>query len=98
MEKEKLLIELDKPFSFEGKEYKQVDFAGMDNLTTQDVCDAHNMYLSMGGSAAGVPEFDPSYACVIAHKATGLPVEFFKALPAKEGRKVKNLVTTYFFD
>ena len=98
MEKEKMIIALDKPFTFEDKQYTEINLTGLDDMTTEDMCVAHNMYLRNGANPVGVPEFDPVYACIVAHLVTGLPIEFFKALPAKDGRSVKNVVTSYFFD
>lgn len=44
-----------------------------------------------------LPEMSLEYACIIAAKATKLPVEFFKGLHPKEAVKVKNRVTAFFY-
>ena len=49
------------------------------------------------GSFTFLPEMSLEYACIIAAKATKLPVEFFKGLHPKEAVKVKNRVTAFFY-
>ena len=42
-------------------------------------------------------EFDTEYACIICSIATGKPVEFFLALPARDGVALKNKVGSFFY-
>lgn len=91
------VITFKKPYSFEGKEYKEVDLSGLENLTGKDLTDADRIFVS-AGNVAPMNEMSIGYACIIAAKATGLPQEFFEGLPAKEIIKVKNEVMTFFFD
>ena len=80
-----------KPFNFEGKEYKEVDLSNIENLETSDLIEADKIFSSTG-QVALMNEMATGYTCIIAARAAGLPVEFFEKLPIKEGLKVKNRV------
>lgn len=88
-----------KPYQFEGKEYKSVDLSGMEDLKTTDLLSI-NRFMEMEGTSFGLgttPEMTLEYACHVAAKATSLPVEFFRALPAREGLRIKNRVVAFFY-
>ena len=85
-----------KPYTFEGETYDKIDLSGLDNLTAADMI-AANKILDRTGSFTFLPEMSLEYACIIAAKATKLPVEFFKGLHPKEAVKVKNRVTAFFY-
>ena len=78
-----------KPFNFEGKEYKEVDLSNIENLATKDLIEADKIFNNTG-QVALMNEMATGYTCIIASKATELPIEFFENLPAREGLKVKN--------
>lgn len=88
---ENMKIEFKKPYSFEGKEYKDIDLSNAVNLSTKDLIEADRLFNSSGQMAL-MNEMATGYTCIIASKATGLPIEFFENLPAREGLKVKNKV------
>ena len=77
-------------------ENDKIDLIGLDNLTAADMI-AANKILDRTGSFTFLPEMSLEYACIIAAKATKLPVEFFKGLHPKEAVKVKNRVTAFFY-
>ncbi len=83
------------PFTFEGKEYKEVDLSGMEKLSGADIEDIEEM-LSSGGKNPITFEFTVGGAFAIAAKVTGLPEEFFKQMPALEAVRIKNTVLTFF--
>jgi len=91
-------IVFQKPFKFEEKEYTEVDLSGLENLTTRDLVDTEKMYASYGQNNSPVKEMSVGYACIIASKATNLPIEFFEYLPANEGIQVKNEVVSFFYN
>lgn len=90
------LIEFKNPYSFEAKEYSQVDLSGLELLTAKDLIDAEKQFAA-SGQVAAINEMSIGYVCIIAAKASKQPVEFFEKLPANEAIKVKNLVTGFFF-
>ena len=90
------IVKFTKPFHFEDKTYTEVDLGGMADLTAEDMIAASN-YLIRKGNVSPTPEMNIEYACYIAARATGLPVEFFRQLPLKEATKVKTRVTNFFY-
>lgn len=88
---DKYTIVLKKPYKFEGKEYKEIDLSGLENLSTRDLIDADKQFTTSGQMAL-MNEMTTGYSCIIAAKATGKPVEFFEGLPAGDGLKLKNMV------
>lgn len=96
MEDNPFLVFFKKPFTFEGVSYESVDLSGLESLSAADMI-AVNKTIERGGSASVLPEMSLEYACLMAARATGKPVEFFKALPPKEAIKVKNRVTNFLF-
>lgn len=92
---ENLIIRFGKTYLFEGKEYKEVDLSGMEDMTGEDMIAVNKM---MGRSGIGVStEVTLEYACYFAGRAAELPVEFFLKLPAREAVKVKNRVIDFLF-
>ena len=91
-----MVVVFKKPYKFEGKLYDRVDLSGMEDMTAADMI-AANKVLDRSGSFSFLPEMSLEYACIIAAKATKLPIEFFKGLHPKEAVKVKNRVTSFFY-
>jgi len=86
-----LIITLQKPITFEGKEYKEVDLTGLEQLSTRDLVEADKQF-NNSGQMAIMNEMATGYTLIIASRASGLPIEFFDNLPASVGLKVKNRV------
>lgn len=95
-EENDLIVVFKRPFTYEGETYTEVDLTGVENMTGAQLCAAQRMY-SKTGSVAMSPELDPNYSCIVAHMVTKLPVEFFKALPAKELGKIKRAISGFFY-
>ncbi|RDY30289.1 phage tail assembly protein [Lachnotalea glycerini] len=90
------IVQFSRPYSFEGKEYEEIDLTGLDNLTASDMIAAQKV-LERSGSFSVMPEMSLEYACIIAASATSQPVEFFKGLSPKDAIKIKNRVTGFFY-
>ena len=90
------LVKFPKPYTFEGKTYTEVDLAGLDNLTAEDMIAAEK-FLNRSGVFSPIPEVSVEYVCFIGAKASELPIEFFKALPPRAMTRVKNKVTGFFY-
>lgn len=93
--KNEYLIKFKKPYSFEGKEYNELDLSGIQELTAEDLCSAQKMMQDMGNFAT-MPEIDYTYNFILASKAAKLPLEFFNGLPGRYAAKIKMMVTGYF--
>lgn len=90
------IVKLSKIYDFEGEKVSQIDFSGLENITADDMIRA-NKVLSTSGTVSILPENDLHYTLIIAASATGLPIEFFKALKPKDAIRVKNTVTSFFY-
>lgn len=90
------IVKLSKTYDFEGKKVSQIDFSGLENITADDMIRASKV-LSTSGTVSILPENDLHYTLIIAASATGLPIEFFKALKPKDAIRVKNTVTSFFY-
>lgn len=91
------IVKLSKTYDFEGeKKVSQIDFSGLENITADDMIRA-NKVLSTSGTVSILPENDLYYTLIIASSATGLPIEFYKALKPKDAIRVKNTVTSFFY-
>lgn len=93
-----MVIKFKKPYTFERKEYTELDLSGLDDLTGADMIAVNNIMKRTSGAAIDVmPEVSVEYAFQFAARAAKLPVEFFLGLPPKESMKVKNRVMGFLF-
>lgn len=96
------IVKLSKVYKFEGKEISQLDSAGLDDLTVEDLVWAQKVINADGGFTL-LAETDTGFCMNIASRGftvegKKLPVEFYtKTLSAKDGVKIKNKVINYFF-
>ena len=91
----KLNVKLRKTFSFEGKEYTDVDLSGLENLTGRDMEEIEKT-LSRENLDTINAELTLHGTMLYAARATGKPIEFFHALPAVDCRRIKNTVINFF--
>lgn len=91
------VIHFKEPYEFEGKKYEKVDLSGLNDLTAKDLIEADKIFIS-SGQVAAMNELSVGYTCLLASRASNLPVEFFEKLPAKEAVKVKNAVGNFLFE
>ncbi|MFG6383465.1 MAG: phage tail assembly protein [Lachnospiraceae bacterium] len=91
------LVTFKKPFIFEGVSHNNVDLSGLESLSAADMI-AVNKTIERGGTVNILPEMSLEYACLISSRASGKPVEFFKALPPKDALKIKNRVTSFLYN
>lgn len=92
----KIVIELSKPYAFEGREYKQIDLSGLDGMTIKDAIDIQKQLFSEKQTAAMIlAETSTAFARKVAAKASGLPIEFFQLMPRNISRVVQRTVMSY---
>ncbi|WP_167955132.1 phage tail assembly protein [Anaerosporobacter faecicola] len=91
-----MIMTFKKPYTFEGKEYREIDLSGLDNLTGKDMIAAQKV-LDRNGSFSFIPEMSLQYACVLASRATKLPIEFFEGMHPRESIRLKNKVTGFLY-
>lgn len=88
-------IVFDKPLSFEGKEYAELDL-NLDGLTGQDMINA-DIEARILGDKTAMLEVSKTYQAIIAAKAAKVPVELIKTLPAKEFSRITGNVFNFLF-
>lgn len=89
------IVKFSKPYTFEGVEYNEIDLSKMADLTIGDAIDAQSELDQVAQlSAMTMTEF----ATILAQKATGYPIEFFRFAPASVARKIRAEVLSLIAD
>ena len=84
------VFKLVKPVTFEGKEYTEIDLAGLEDLNGRDIRELDRLFKMKGGRLRGnVKEFDSLYLQLVAARATSLPLEFFDVIGAKDATRLE---------
>lgn len=95
-DQEDLVLRFQKPYSFEGETYTEVDLSGLEDLSAADLCKVGKMVKKIDG-VDPIAEMSLPYAIYMAARVTGKPLEFFQQLPAREAVKLKNLVAGFLY-
>ena len=97
-EENALVMKLDKPFTFEGQTYTEVDLSGLEDTTAADL-QAVGRFVTKKNPAANpaTVEMTLEYAQFRAARGAHLPLEFFERLPAKEAIKLKGIVVGFLY-
>lgn len=94
---ENLTLTFKKPFVFEGETYTELNLSGLEELTGADLSKVDRI-MRKKNSGDLVPEMSLDYALALAVRATGKPIEFFRALPMNECRRVGSKVRSFLFN
>ena len=92
------IIEFDKAVEFEGETYNKIDLSKLDDLLAEDLLKIDKMYAKEGNIILTTSEMTLQYAVITASYITKLPIEFFNKLPAREAKKIKQVITNFFFN
>lgn len=91
------VLVFNKPYVFEGTEHKEIDLSGIRKLTIMDAIQTQKDLINQRELAAAVlTETTTAFARIIAVKATGLPIEFFKLMPRGRCNELTKAVQGYF--
>lgn len=92
-----LVIELNKPIDFEGKEYTQIDLSGIENLNGVDGINAQRLFKKRNPETFFVASYslEPDYCLIIAEKASSMPLAFFEQLPIRYFQQVVSKVSGF---
>lgn len=75
------VVTFKRPYTFERKEYAEVDLSGLDGLTVKDAIEAQRQLFSQQEVAASLlTETTTAFAQELAVRASGKPVEFFRLM------------------
>lgn len=98
IEDDDLVVRFNRPYSFEGKDYDEIDLSGLESLTANDMIAVSRLSgVKAPGTFDPMPEVSINYLLAVAARAAKQPVEFFNGLPLKEALKVKNMVMGFMF-
>lgn len=93
-----LVLKFKKPYTFDGKQYNEVDLSGLEDATAKDLEAVGRILEKQGkGMNPATMEMTMGYAQLLANRVTGLPMEFFKNLPAKEAMALKTTVVGFLY-
>jgi hypothetical protein len=90
-------IVLSKTVQFEGREYKEL-FLDVDSLTGNDIEQAESQFIAQNPQIAAqtaLKELSKGFQAILAAKATKVPVELIKALPAKDYSKITTKIQNF---
>lgn len=91
---EKMIMKLKKPYTFEGKEYTEIDLSKLEEATISDMVEV-NRIMDRKGDNSEVRETTLLCAILLASRATSLPIEFFEGLPIKEAAQLRIRVMNF---
>ncbi len=90
------IMKLSKEYNFEGETISEIDLSRLEDMTAEDMIAAQKV-LTASGSVSLMPENSLEFAIILAARATGRPIEFFKQLRMKDSMKLKNRVSGFIF-
>lgn len=88
-----MIYTLSKPFTFEGKEYTEIEF-DLDSLKGADIKAAKRKF-NKDGNFAAIPAADAEFCTILLQKLTKLPFEFFDEMPAGDFCTLTQTVTNF---
>lgn len=98
----KHVLTLEQPYTYDGKKgeikgqtFDSIDLTEVENLCTMNELTAENRMVAEGFATVN-KDRNYFHAVVIASQATGLPEDFFTALPLCEAAKLRNAVDSAF--
>lgn len=95
IEKSRIVVKFDKPYTFEEKSYTELDLSGLKQLTTNDLIGIENLYNRSDGDSEK-PETTLMFAIITVSFVCKIPFDFFGDLPAREAIKLKEEVSRFF--
>lgn len=94
---ESMYVKFGKPYNFEGDMYDGIDLSGLYNLTMRNLNNIEKKFYRLAVTSFN-PENTITYSMLVAQEASGLPIEFFEQLPAKDMIIIKRYVVNFLFN
>jgi len=82
------VMRFEKPYVFDGKEYREIDLSGIAEITSMNESEAENRLVREGFQVVDTAALY-LYCCIIASMSTGQPIDFFTGLPIEEVVKLR---------
>lgn len=89
-------VRFSRPYVFEEETFDGIDMSCLEGISTRDMMEIEKRFYRFGITSMN-PENTLAYAKLVMQKASGLPIEFFEGLPAKEMMKIKGKVVSFFY-
>lgn len=89
-------LKFHKPYKFEGTEYEGLDLSGIVELTAADQLWAER-HCSTASMINPVKEMSTEMAMLLASRATGKPIEFFKFLPIPDMTHIRLAIVGFTY-
>lgn len=91
------VIELTKKYRFEDKVIAELDLKEIENLSANKLQEIEGLYRKTTKNISSTPELTIEYAMALGSILTGLPLEFFKQLNARDVMKIKTRVINFLY-
>lgn len=92
-----LIFKLEKPVDYQQIHLETLDLSNLRNLNLDDMMEIYTIHAALGGEGTVMQEASLLFAKISAHKVTGLPLELFGQLSAKDAVKLKNRMYRFFY-
>lgn len=91
------IISLSKPLSVNGTEYTELDLSGLEDLTIDEYSEMLKQYEKLNGAGSGaMPEYEMDFALMVVEKVLHIPRSILQKVKAKDGAKIRHVVTRFF--
>lgn len=89
-----MVIRLYKPCMFEGKEYREIDLSGAEDMSLEDMIRIERRITRTGNT---VQKNSLEYAKMFAAEAAMVPLELLSNLHPKDATKIQSAVTLFLY-
>lgn len=89
-------VKFSRPYVFEDETFEGIDVSCLEGLSARDIMEVEKRFYKLGIATVN-PETTLAYAKIVLQKASGLPIEFFDDLPAKDMMQIKRKVVNFFY-
>ena len=97
-EENALVMKLDKPFTFEGQTYTEVDLSGLEDVTAGTLENVGKILAKRSpGLNPATLEMEMSFCNLLAARVTSKKLEFFERLPAKDAVALKSMIVGFLY-
>ena len=97
-EENALVMKLDKPFTFEGQTYTEVDLSGLEDVTAGTLENVGKILAKRSpGLNPATLEMEMSFCNLLAARVTSKKLEFFERLPARDAVALKSMIVGFLY-
>lgn len=93
---EKLVLELEEPFLFDGETISKICMDGLLDLTARDMCDIDRQMVMRGYQGGGL-EVTRCYSMLVAARVNQKAWEFCDNMKSRDSIRLNRMITAFFF-